>query len=160
MNILFFYTLTYSEFQNTTGLQGFREETVNSYYYKSLPFFLPMKAIYFIWLFKHSISLLWVHIFQNLQYLLLNPYKRLKTSPFYMANKRAGQNISQKQELIGCGFSSVNQLVQLRTHIMDFHAQNTLFQIKQFLTPKFLFSLEAISFLILIKTMSKGTLDY
>lgn len=121
-----------------------------------------MKVIYFIWLFKHSTSLLWAYIFQNLQFLLLNPYERLKTSPFNMPNKRASQNFIpflKKKELIGCGFSSVNQLVQLRTHITDFHAQNTLFQIKQFLTPKFLFSLEAISFLILIKTMSKRTLD-
>ena len=38
--------------------------------------------------------------------------------------------ISQKKELTGCGFSLVNQPVQLRTHITDFHVQNTLFQIK------------------------------
>lgn len=89
---------------------------------KPLLFFFPFEEKPFT--HSNGCSLLWVYVFQNLKFLLLNAYKRLKkkkkTAPSYVANKRASQNFISClifKKIILCGFSSVNQPYSLvRTH--------------------------------------------
>lgn len=135
---------------------------------KPLPFFFPFEEKPF----KHSngCSLLWVYVFQNLKFLLLNAYKRLKKKKKNCSILRGKQKSKpkfyimshfKKNHFVWIFFSEPTiQFSKNSQHQGPSCKKYTLFYIKKFLIPKFLFSLEAISFLILIKTMSYSALDF
>lgn len=88
---------------------------------KPLPFFFPFEEKPFT--HSNGCSLLWVYVFQNLKFLLLNAYKRLKKKkkllhPTWQTKEQA--KILYRlifKKIILCGFSSVNQPYSLvRTH--------------------------------------------